>query len=160
MYILGIDPGIEKTGFAVMEIPAHGQPQLRDYGCIRTEKTQPLPTRLSLLAADLKTILAQWKPQAAGLEQLFFSRNVKTALTVSHARGVILETLEAHAVPVREFNPSHIKMSVTGSGRADKKQIRKMLEILFGIDVKNDDTADAIACCLCTVYESINSHAL
>lgn len=148
MRILGIDPGLEKTGFAVLEMEA-AKPKLLDYGCIRTDKKNPFSHRLATLAQDLKQILRQWKPSAASLEQIFFSKNVKTALRVSHARGVILEILEEQGVAVFELNPSHIKISMTGDGRADKLQMRKMLEYTLGIHVKNDDTADAIACGIC-----------
>lgn len=148
MRILGIDPGIEKTGFAVLEMEAE-RPVLLDYGCIRTDKKNPFAHRLATLAGDLKQILRQWKPSAASLEQVFFSKNVKTALQVSHARGVILEVLEEHGLPVFELNPSHIKITMTGNGRADKFQMRKMLEYTLGIRIKNDDTADAIACGIC-----------
>ena len=80
-----------------------------------------------------------------------FSKNVKTAIKVSHARGVILETLEEHGIAIYEFNPAHVKMTVTGDGRADKFQVKKMVKCLLGIDLKRDDTADAIACGLATI---------
>lgn len=148
MRIIGIDPGIEKTGFAVMEMEGN-KIKLHDFGCIMTDKKLPLPARLNCLADDLASVLKQWKPAAAGIERVFFSRNVKTAITVSHARGVILEVLEEHGVAVQEFNPGHIKSAVTGTSKADKIQVRKMLHYMLGIQVKNDDTADAIACAIC-----------
>lgn len=148
MRVLGIDPGIEKTGFAILEMEAD-RPKILDCGCITTDKKNPFAHRLATIASDLKKILRQWKPTAASLEQVFFSKNVKTALKVSHARGVILETLEEHGLPVFELNPSHIKIAMTGHGRADKFQMRKMLEYTLGVGIKNDDTADAIACGIC-----------
>lgn len=148
MRVLGLDPGIEKTGFAILEMNA-GKFDLLDFGCIKTDKKHPFANRLVTLAGDLKKIIRQWKPAAAGLERIFFSKNVKTAMKVSHARGVILETLEEHGVAVTEFNPAHIKLAVTGSGSADKLNIQKMLHYTLGITVKNDDTADAIACGIC-----------
>lgn len=144
MRILGIDPGIERTGFAVLEGTAQ-KFSLLDFGLIRTDKKFPLSTRLSQLAKDLKEILIQWKPDVAGIEEIFFSKNVKTAMTVSHARGVILETLEEHGVAIIPLNPSHVKLAVTGDSRADKWQIKKMVQYLAGVSLKSDDTADAIA---------------
>lgn len=150
MRIIGIDPGIERTGFAVLETNhRNGKIMLKDYGCIMTESCSPFSHRLACLASDLKTILRRWKPDAAGIEQIFFSKNVKTAMKVSHARGVILEVLEEHSVPVQEFNPAHIKLSVTGDSKADKLQIKKMLQYMLGASLKNDDAADAIACGIC-----------
>lgn len=148
MRIIGIDPGIERTGFAVLEMRS-GKFSLLDCGRIFTEKRHPFSHRLNLLANDFKQILRQWKPDAAALEQVFFSKNVKSAIKVSHARGVVLEMLEEHGIPVREFNPSHIKIAVCGDARADKLQIKKMLQYLLAIDVKSDDAADAIACGIC-----------
>ncbi len=151
MRVIGIDPGIERTGFAILEM--HGtKVHLLDSGRIFTEKRHPFSHRLNLLATDLKSLLQEWKPTAAAVEQLFFSKNVKTAMVVSHARGVILEVLEAHGVPMEEFNPAHIKLSVTGDAKADKKQVRKMIQYLLGISLKSDDTADAVAAGLCFLH--------
>lgn len=148
MRIIGIDPGIERTGFAILE-KRNGKINLLDFGCIKTDKSLPFSNRLNLLSCDLKTILKQWKPSGAGIEQIFFSKNIKTAMKVAHARGVILETLEEHGIPTREFNPSHIKLSVTGDARADKLQIKKMLQYMLNLNLKSDDAADAIACGIC-----------
>jgi len=148
MRIIGIDPGIEKTGFAILEME-RGKFLVHDFGCIMTDKKLAFSNRLNILAHDLAKIIRQWKPSAAGLEQIFFSKNVKTAMKVSHARGVIMEVLEELGVPVFEFNPGHIKLALTGDGRADKLQMKKMIQCTLGISVKNDDTADAIACGIC-----------
>ena len=150
MLVLGIDPGIERTGFAVLASEC-GKIRVLDFGCIMTDKKHPFSNRLAQLATDLRSVLRQWKPSACAVEQLFFSKNVKTAMTVSHARGVILEVLEEHGIPVQELNPGHIKLAVCGDARADKLQIRKMLHFTLGIDVRQDDTADAIAAALCMI---------
>ena len=155
MRVIGIDPGIEKIGFAILEMAA-GKLRLLDFGCIVTDKKHQFSHRLNCLATDLKTILRKWKPMAAGVEEIFFSKNVKTAIKVSHARGVILEILEERGVPVIEFNPSHIKIAVTGDGKADKSQIKKMIQCLLAIKLKNDDTADAIACGICLLTTNFN----
>lgn len=148
MRVIGIDPGIERTGFAILEVSKKGT-EILDCGRIRTDKKNPLSQRLQTLASDFRSILREWKPAAAAIEQIFFSKNVKTAMTVSHARGVILEILEEHGVPVQEFNPGQVKIAVTGDGRADKLQMRKMIGYLLKRDLKHDDTVDAIACGLC-----------
>lgn len=145
MRVIGIDPGIEKTGFAILE-KEQGKIQLLDFGCLITDKKYPFPNRLYTLVQDLKMILKQWVPLAAGLEEIFFSKNVKTAIKVAHARGVILEVLEEYGIFVKTFNPSHIKLAVTGDAKADKKQMQKMIHYLMGIALQNDDTVDAIAC--------------
>lgn len=148
MRVIGIDPGIERTGFAILEKKGQGF-VLHDCGCITTQRGLPLSARLMTLADDLRTLVRQWQPIGAGIEKVYFSKNVKTAMTVSHARGVILETLEEHGIPLQEFNPADIKIAVTGYGGADKEQMKKMVQILLGVSLKNDDTADAIACGMC-----------
>ncbi|MEK9132628.1 MAG: crossover junction endodeoxyribonuclease RuvC [Patescibacteria group bacterium] len=148
MRIIGIDPGIERTGFAILEL-ANGKIKLLDCGRIHTDKKHPFSHRLNLLASDLRELLRQWKPTAASIEQIFFSKNVKTAINVSHARGVILEVLEEQGIEVAEFNPGQVKLAVTGDSKADKLQIRKMIQCLLGVGVKSDDAADAIACGMC-----------
>lgn len=146
MRIIGIDPGIATTGFAILEMDADKKIKLLDVGAIITDKKNPFSNRLNAIATDLKTILRQWKPAGAGIEQVFFSKNVKTAIKVSHARGVILETLEEYGIPVVEFNPMQVKNALTGDSKADKLQMKKMVQCLLGRSVKNDDMADAIAC--------------
>lgn len=153
---MGIDPGIERTGFAILEVIG-GKTHLLDFGRILTDKKDPFSHRLNTLACDLKKLLKKWRPAAAGLEEVFFSKNVKTAIKVSHARGVILETLEEHGIAIYEFNPAHVKMAVTGDGRADKFQIKKMVKYLLGVDLKRDDTADAIACGLMLTQLTTNN---
>lgn len=152
MRVIGIDPGIERTGFAILEKNTKSREvSLLDYGCIMTDRALPFGNRLTCLADDLRLILRQWKPVAAGLEQIFFSKNVKTAMKVAHARGVIMETLEEHGVHIEEFNPAHVKMAVSGDSKADKLQIKKMLKCLLNLELKSDDAADAIACGICLI---------
>lgn len=153
MRVIGIDPGIEKTGFGVVDI-AGSRITVHDVGCIFTERGMPVSARLHVLATDLRQIIRQWKPEVAGIEQIFFSRNVKTAMTVSHARGVIIEVMEEHGVPILEFNPGEIKSAITGDARADKLQMRKMLHCTFGMQIKNDDAGDALACAVCTALSA------
>lgn len=156
MRIIGIDPGFERTGFAILELEKNGKITVLDCGQIFTDKALPFARRLQDLSEDLKTILTQWKPIAAGVENIFFSKNTKTAIKVSHARGVMLELLEEHGVPIFEFNPNQIKMTAAGHGHATKQDVKKMIQYTLGISLKNDDTADAIACgiCLLTMHRN------
>lgn len=150
MRILGIDPGTATIGFGVIETD-RGTPRLLTAGHISTAKTLSTAARLTELATDLKTLCAEWKPDVCAVEELFFSKNVKTALKVSQARGVILHTLHEIGYPVAEYNPLQIKTAVTGDGRADKKQIQKMVKIILKLDTlpKPDDAADALAIAMC-----------
>lgn len=148
MRIIGIDPGIEKTGFAILESNKNRR-TLLDCGCIRTSKKESLSSRLVQLKKDLHEVLAQWKPTHGSVEMIFFSKNVKTAITVAHARGVILEVLAEYGVELTEFAPNQIKAAITGDATADKKQVQKMVHYELGITLRNDDTVDAIAGGLC-----------
>lgn len=149
MIIAGIDPGVEKTGFGIIEYE-RGKASLLDCGCIKTSKKQSLPSRLSEIANDAKDLMLKHRPDAAVFEEVFFSKNVKTAIKVSHSRGVLMEALNDLGIPVYELNPMQIKMSVTGYGRAEKSQIKKMVKTLLNIaqDIRSDDAADALACAL------------
>ena len=150
MVILGIDPGIERTGFGVINVDAAGAKPL-DFGRIRTAKTLPFATRLRELTGDLTSIILKWRPDYAAVEELFFSKNTKTAMTVAHARGVVLELLEEHGIPVIELNPGTVKQSITGNGRADKTQVMRMIKRLLNISqpLAYDDVADALAVAMC-----------
>ncbi len=148
MIILGIDPGIERMGFAVLEV-VKGKTVLRDCGCVKTSKDLTLAQRLKELAGDLEEIIKTWKPNTAAVEELFFSKNVKTAITVAHARGVILAELAKHNIPERTFNPVAIKLAICGDSKADKKQMQKMVQYELGIKLKSDDTVDAVGIALC-----------
>ncbi len=154
MRILGIDPGTGTIGFGVIE-HHRGTTKLLTVGHISTSKTLSPAARLTELAEDLKTLCAEWKPDVCAVEQLFFSKNVKTALKVSEARGVILHTLNMAGYPVVEYNPLQIKVAVTGDGRADKKQVQKMVKIILKLATipKPDDAADALAIALCHAHQ-------
>lgn len=150
MRIIGIDPGTAITGFSIIE-REKGEIKLLDYGCIRTSSSLSPATRLNQIAQDLETILKQWKPQLASVEKLFFNKNVKTAMSVSQARGVILQKLIENKVEENEFTPMQIKAAVCGHGKADKKMVQKMVQVILRLKniPKPDDAADAIAAALC-----------
>ncbi|HKX72495.1 MAG TPA: crossover junction endodeoxyribonuclease RuvC [Candidatus Saccharimonadales bacterium] len=148
MRILGIDPGTGIMGFGVID--SGTQPKLVDAGVIRTKVHQPEPERLLIIYDSLQEIVTANKPEAVSVEKLFFARNVTTAMSVSQARGVVLLVAQQHKLPIFEYTPMQIKQSLTGYGKADKKQMQEMVRILLKLkDVpKPDDCADALAAAL------------
>lgn len=150
MRIIGIDPGTATTGYSILD-QEKGKFVLRDYGCIKTQAGLPQNIRLQQIATDLSTLIQKWQPQFASIEKLFFQKNVKTAMSVSEARGVILHTFTNFSLQITEFTPLEIKCAVCGYGKADKKMIQQMVKIILGLKVtpKPDDAADAIAAAIC-----------
>jgi crossover junction endodeoxyribonuclease RuvC len=122
-----------------------------DFGCIKTSSKLDIPERLDLIHQDLISLLKQYHPDVAGVEKLFFEANVKTAINVAQARGVIIQTIYTEQVPILEPTPLEVKMNVTGDGRADKLQIQSMVQRILNLDSlpKPDDAADALAIALC-----------
>lgn len=147
MKILGIDPGLALTGLGLVEAGDRGPPTATEWLTIRTASGLPLPERLEEIQKDLSAYLIEKKPDLAVVEKLYFSTNVKTALDVAHARGVILLTLAAHGIGILEPNPLTLKSCITGDGHADKRQMQDMLcRILCLAEIpKPDDAADALA---------------
>ena len=159
MRILGIDPGTGILGFGVIDTGSKSQ-KMVDAGVIRTPAHQDLPLRLLTLYDELATIADLHKPDAMAVEKLFFARNVTTAISVSHARGVVLLIGAQRGIPIYEYTPLQIKQSVTGYGRADKKQIQEMVKVLLRLQEvpKPDDCADALAAAL--THSSLQQIAL
>ncbi|NLZ24602.1 crossover junction endodeoxyribonuclease RuvC [Candidatus Dojkabacteria bacterium] len=150
MRILGIDPGLATTGWAIVDFDKECNPIVVDYGAIITPKGVPVPQRLLEIYSDLEELIEKYKPELAGVETLIFYKNVKTAMSVGEARGVILLVLEKSGIPVKEHTPLQVKSAVTGYGRADKRQVQKNVQMLCNLDElpKPDDAADAIAIAL------------
>ena len=150
MRILGIDPGTEIIGFGIIDYDKRDTKTL-DFGCIRTHRSIPPAERLHQIAQDIKILISKWKPKILAIEKVFFSKNIKTAMSVSEARGVILEKAIENNLKVYEYSPTEIKLSITGEGRADKKQIQKMIKILLSLQSEpaSDDAADGLAVALC-----------
>src|SRR3989344_4777587 len=144
--ILGIDPGYGRLGIAVIE-NERGNQKLVYSECFETSNNLPHEERLALIGDRVKFVIKKFKPNKLGLETLLFSKNVKTALQVAEARGVILAESARKNIEVVEFNPNSIKMAVTGYGKSDKKQIMDMLHKILKINkiIKHDDEYDAIA---------------
>lgn len=149
MRILGIDPGLNITGFALLE-SSPSKKEVLSYGVIRTAPKTEKSGRLKEIYDDLKAIIARGKPDICSIEQIFFSKNVSTAFSVSEARGVAILALNESGVPFHEYTPSEMKRALTGNGRADKKSIQKMLmlELKLKEIPKPDDAADALSLAL------------
>ena len=150
MIILGIDPGIADTGYGVIKKEGD-QYFLVECGSLKTPSQNDLPTRLEKLHSLLSHIIKKYTPTMIAVEELFFAKNVKTALTVAHARGVILLTAKVGGAEVREFTPLQVKQALTGYGRADKNQIQQMVKNILKLKEvpQPDDAADALAIAIC-----------
>jgi crossover junction endodeoxyribonuclease RuvC len=144
--ILGIDPGTGILGFGVIDI-IKGKPVLVDAGVITTKKHQPLDERLIEIYRHLATVISKTRPNVMSIEKLFFAQNISTAISVSHARGVAMLTGKLADLEIVEYTPLQIKQSLTGYGRADKKQMQEMVRVILGLKEvpKPDDCADALA---------------
>ncbi|MCD4694281.1 crossover junction endodeoxyribonuclease RuvC [bacterium] len=151
--ILGIDPGIADTGFGVIEKDEKGNLKCLDYGSIQTKAGLEMSDRLNSLNKELKQIIKKYRPNLIAVEQLFFCKNVKTALVVGQARGVILLSAKQSGVRTVEFTPLQIKQAVSSYGKASKLQVQKMVKILLNLKEipRPDDAADALATAICAV---------
>ena len=155
MRVLGIDPGTAITGYAIVEETA-GRLQAITLGVITTPAKTPLPSRLQTIYSELKEIVAEYQPEASAVEELFFSRNVRTAMSVGHARGVTLLALADSGLSIAEYTPMQIKQAVTGYGNADKHQVQEMVRMLLLLPEipKPDDAADAAAVAICYIHRA------
>ncbi len=150
MIILGIDPGIAIVGYGIIEAKGSAI-KLLEYGCITTSSKSSLPNRLSFIMQEMKSIINEFKPDEMAIEELFFNKNVKTAIQVAQARGVeVLAGVEA-GMEVYEYTPLQIKQAITGYGRAEKRQVQEMVKTILNLNdiPKPDDAADAVAVAIC-----------
>ncbi len=150
MKILGIDPGMAIVGYGLIEYK-DGEIELLTSGSIQTDKKLTDSARLLEIYSDLTTIIEKYKPDCASVEELFFFKNQKTVIPVAEARGVILTVLEKHKIPTFSYTPMEVKQVLTGYGRAEKKEVERMVKISLSKDKlpKLDDTVDAIAIAIC-----------
>lgn len=153
MIILGIDPGTATTGFGIIR-QTKNQPGLVDFGIIATDKKLADAERLKILADDLKQLIKKHKPDAVGIEKLFFTTNQKTVMTVSQARGAVLLTCQNYQLPILEFTPLQVKNFICGYGKAEKKQVQFIVQKTFHLKTppKPDDAADALAIAMCALH--------
>jgi len=151
MKILGIDPGMAIVGYGLIEEDINNNFKLLASGSIQTDKKLDDSKRLLEIYKDLSTIVEEYNPDCASVEQLFFFKNQKTVIPVAEARGVILTVLEKYGIPTYSYTPMEVKQVLTGYGRAEKKEVDRMVHIALNTDTlpKLDDTVDAIAIAIC-----------
>ena len=157
MLVLGIDPGTAITGYGLVRQSERGdQLGAIAYGAITTPSDWPMPTRLQKIYRELTALIRKHHPTDGAVEQLFFSRNVKTALAVGQARGVALLALADGGVTIHEYTPLEVKQSVVGYGRAEKGQVQELVKLLLGLDAvpQPDDAADALAIAICHLHSA------
>ena len=147
MIVLGIDPGIATTGFGVVREESAGQINALAYGVLSTPKDDTLPRRLLSLRQQLNELIQRWRPTESAVEALFFATNLKTAMAVGQARGVVLVTLQEAGLAIGEYTPLQVKQAITGYGQAGKRQMQTVVQMLFSLDAlpTPDDAADALA---------------
>jgi crossover junction endodeoxyribonuclease RuvC len=151
MIILGLDPGIARTGFGVLDT-TKSQPYIC-CGCLTTPAHQPTADRLLTLGQNLNTVINKYKPKKAAIEKIFFGTNSKTAILTAQARGVLLYILRQHSIITQSLTPLQIKSQLTGYGQADKNQMQEMVMRRLSLSTipQPDDAADALAAALCLI---------
>ena len=162
MIILGIDPGTATTGFGVLKTESKKvKLKVLDYGCIITSPDSSPGDRLKKINNELNKLIKKYRPKIMAVESLYFFKNLKTAMPVSQAKGVILLTAAKKKIPVYEFTPLQVKMTMTGYGRAEKKQVQEMVKTLLNLEKKpkdinkrKDDATDALGIALCYILKS------
>ena len=155
MRILGIDPGYGITGYSIIDYIGN-KFKLIASGAIKTEAKMSFPLRLSEIFTDLNKIIDEYLPDAISVEELFFNNNVKTAINVAQARGVILVVGCQRGIPTYEYTPLQVKQAVVGYGRADKTQVQKMVKTLLNVEKlpKLDDITDSMAIAICHAHSA------
>ena len=155
MIIIGIDPGYAIVGIGVIEYKGNKFRTL-EYNAIKTPAGMPTTERLKKIYQEINMYIDKYNPDAVAIEELFFNSNQKTAINVAQARGVLLVAVANRNIPICEYTPLQVKQSVTGYGRADKKQIQQMVKMMLGLNVipKPDDAADALAIAICHAHSN------
>jgi crossover junction endodeoxyribonuclease RuvC len=154
MIVIGIDPGLARVGYGVIAVNNRTTVPVC-YGCIETSgKDQRTSERLLQIYTEVAVLLDKYSPDQIAVEKLFFTRNVTSAMSVSEARGVILLLAEQRNIPVTEYTPNQVKQAITGSGRADKRQMQEMIMRLLHLSEipRPDDAADALSIALCHIH--------
>jgi crossover junction endodeoxyribonuclease RuvC len=156
MFVLGIDPGLSRCGYACVEAGGRGPARARAIGVIRTDPQDPLPARLAELHAELVALLAELRPVAVAVEQVFFQVNVRSAMATAQASGLAMAAAHAAGAEVVQYTPTQVKQAVAGDGRADKDQVGRMVKTLLGLARVPEpaDATDACALALCHLAHS------
>jgi len=149
VFVLGVDPGLSRCGYCVVQA-ARGTSRAVALGVFRTDPAAPVPERLAELWADVRGLLDEFAPSALAIERVLFQVNVRTAMGVGQASGVIMAEAASRGIEVREYSPNEVKDAVAGFGGADKAQVQRMVQVLLGLEVAPDppDAADAAAVAL------------
>ena len=150
MIIMGIDPGFAITGYGVVKYEGN-RFSVMDYGAVKTRASMVLSERLLYLSDKLEEIIGLYRPDAIAVEELFFNKNIKTALSVGHGRGVALLSAAKSGAEVFEYTPLQVKQAVVGYGRAQKAQMQQMVKVILNLAEipRPDDVADALAVAIC-----------
>lgn len=158
--ILGLDPGLATTGFGLIEV-RHKELGLIDFGTITTNPGEPIEKRLLTIFKKTSLLVEKTRPDAIGVEELFFYKNQKTAIAVGQAKGAILVACAQWKQKIFYLSPLQVKLNLTGYGKADKKQIKKMVELELKTreSIKPDDAADAVAVAMCAYFIHIRHNA-
>ncbi len=156
MIVLGIDPGLARTGYGVVEKTSNTLNEL-DCGYISSPARMAVYQRIYIVYKSVLQLLEQYSPEALAVEQLFFCKNVRTAMQVGEARGAVLTAAAQQDVQVFEYTPLQVKLAVAGYGRAEKKQVQQMVCLLLNLaePPKPDDAADALAVAICHLQSSM-----
>jgi crossover junction endodeoxyribonuclease RuvC len=156
MRVLGIDPGTATTGYGVVEETQTGDLKALAYGVVTTPSKMPMPERLQIIHRELLKLAREWEPDEAAVEEVFFSVNVKTAMSVGQARGVAILAMAEAGLTIGEYSPSAVKQALTGYGGADKHQMQEMTRMLLGLPEipRPDDAADALATAVCHLHSA------
>jgi len=153
MIVMGIDPGLARLGYGVIKKDGHTSTPVC-HGCIQTTAGMRTGERLLAISTQIASLFDEHKPDFIAIENLFFTKNVTSAMGVAEVRGVILLAAEERGIPVTEYTPNQVKQAITGSGRADKRQMQEMICRLLRLDAipKPDDAADGLSIALCHIH--------
>ena len=153
--VIGVDPGTAITGWGVVEGEGDDLAMVA-CGAITTTAGTPLPERLQTIYYELTKLIEQWQPDVSAIEELFFSKNARTALAVGHGRGAAMLALANASLPIVEYKPLEVKQAITGYGGADKHQMQQMVKLLLSLDdiPRPDDAADALAVAICHLHSA------
>ena len=154
--VLGIDPGLTRCGYAVLQVQGSTDVSLTSLGVLRTKPEDELPTRLAEIAQEVEALLDQYQPTAVAVEHIFFQSNVRTAMSVGQVSGLVLSAAARRGIEVVQYSPNQVKLAITGWGGADKAQVQKMVKQRLKLNTipKPADAADAAAIALCHIASS------
>lgn len=153
MIIFGIDPGLAISGYGVINYIGN-KFEVLEYGAVTTESTEEFPKRLKKIYDSYTELFKKHKPEAVAIEELFYNKNVKTAIAIAEARGVHILAAENEGIPLYEYTPLQIKQGIVGYGRAEKRQVQEMVKVILNLESipKPDDVADGLAAAICHAH--------